>query len=122
MIGVAASILLFYFVKDDAPLWMLMVPFTLWGFFIYGPQALLGVCAAQHATNKAAATANGILGIFGYASTIVSGYGFGYIADHYNWNIVYITIMIMAVIAILCLVTMWGAKANGYEESEISQN
>jgi OPA family glycerol-3-phosphate transporter-like MFS transporter/OPA family sugar phosphate sensor protein UhpC-like MFS transporter len=120
MIGVAVSILCFYVMPKGSSLWMLVIPFTLLGFFIYGPQALLGVCAAQHATNKASATANGILGIFGYASTIVSGFGFGYIADHYGWNIVYVTIMVMACLAILSLLTMWGAKATGYEESDLN--
>ena len=120
MIGVAVSILCFYVMPKGSSLWMLVIPFTLLGFFIYGPQALLGVCAAQHATNKASATANGILGIFGYASTIVSGFGFGFIADHYGWNIVYVTIMVMACLAILSLLTMWGAKATGYEESDLN--
>ena len=68
------------------------------------------------ATNRAAATANGILGIFGYASTLISGVGFGYVAQHYGWNGAYLTILIMAVLGAITLLTMWGAKANGYEE------
>lgn len=116
MIGVVLCAVAFWLMPAGLHWAIMMIPFMFIGFFIYGPQALLGICAAQHATNRASATANGILGIFGYASTIVSGVGFGYVADHYGWNGTYITVIIAAVIAILILATMWGAKATGYEE------
>jgi len=47
------------------------------GFFIYGPQALVGIHAANLATKRAAATAIGFTGLFGYASTVLSGVGLG---------------------------------------------
>src|SRR5260221_8704180 len=43
------------------------------GFFDYGPQCLIGLAAA----NLAAATAAGLTGLFGYLSTILSGWGLG---------------------------------------------
>ncbi len=118
MAGVVLCALLFWQLPSSAAWWVFMIPFFFLGFFIYGPQALLGICAAQHATNRASATANGILGIFGYMSTIVSGVGFGYIAQHYGWNGAYITVVVVAVISILVLMTMWGAPANGYEKAD----
>ena len=117
-LGAAISIALFWMIPASAHWAVQMIPFTFIGFFVYGPQALLGVAAANQATNRAAATANGILGIFGYASTILSGVGFGYIAQEYGWNGAYITILVMAMLSALTLLTMWGAKANGYEEKE----
>ncbi len=116
MVGAALSIAAFWFIPSGAPWYVLMIPFMLIGFFIYGPQALLGISAANQATNRAAATANGILGVFGYASTILSGVGFGFVAQHYGWNAAYITIFVMSVLAIVALLTMWNAKADGYEE------
>jgi len=56
------------------------------GFAIYGPQILVGVEATNLATKKAASTAVGMPGFFGYLSAIVSGWGMGYIRDHYSWN------------------------------------
>ncbi|HET6407147.1 MAG TPA: MFS transporter, partial [Chthoniobacteraceae bacterium] len=41
------------------------------GFFIYGPQALIGIIGANLATKRAAGTAAGFTGIFGYASTVL---------------------------------------------------
>ena len=118
MVGAALSIALFWFIPSGAPWWLLIVPFTLIGFFIYGPQALLGIAAANQATNRAAATANGILGIFGYASTLISGVGFGFVSQYYGWNAAYITIFATALCGALTLLTMWGAKADGYETKE----
>ena len=116
MAGVALSVALFWIIPQGTAWWVLMVPFTLMGFFVYGPQALLGISAANQATNRAAATANGILGIFGYASTLISGVGFGYVAQYYGWNGAYLTIFIMALLGMVALLTMWGAPANGYED------
>lgn len=115
MLGAAASIAAFYVIPSGASWILLMVPYTFLGFFIYGPQALLGICAAQHATNRASATANGILGVFGYASTLISGVGFGYMAQHYGWNVAYITIFVMCFASVASLATIWSAKATGYE-------
>ena len=87
------------------------------GFFIYGPQALIGIAAANHATKKAAATANGLVGIFGYLSTAVSGVGMGWLADKFGWNYVFIGVIAMAVIGVGVFLAMWGAKRDGYEKA-----
>ena len=50
------------------------------GFFIYGPQALIGIASANHATKEASATANGLAGIFGYFGSFVSAIGIGIVA------------------------------------------
>ena len=115
MVGAALCIAGFFCVPVTAQWWVMMIPFTLLGFCIYGPQALLGICAANHATNRASATANGILGIFGYASSIISGVGFGYVAQHFGWNAAYMVIFVTAILGALTMMTIWRAKANGYE-------
>ena len=78
-------------------------------------QWLIGIAAANQATKKAAATANGLTGLFGYASTLVSGVGLGFVAQHYGWNWAYVGILGMAVVGMLVFLLMWGAKADGYE-------
>ena len=66
------------------------------GFFIYGPQALVGITAANLATKRAAATAIGFTGIFGYASTILSGWGLGKLVDDSGWNAGLMALIFMA--------------------------
>lgn len=116
LVGAALSIIVFALIPGTAPWWVLLIPYSLMGFFIYGPQALIGICTANHATKRASATANGLVGIFGYLSTIVSGVGFGYVAQHFGWSAAYVTIFTTAIIGILLFLTIWKAPANGYEE------
>ena len=69
MAGAALFVFLFWRLPSDAPIWLLFATLCAAGFCIYGPQALIGIAAANQATKKAAATANGLTGLFGYAST-----------------------------------------------------
>ena len=82
---------------------------------LFSKKLLIGIAAANQATKKAAATANGLTGLFGYASTLVSGVGLGFVAQHYGWNWAYVGILGMAVVGMLVFLLMWGAKADGYE-------
>ena len=86
------------------------------GFCIYGPQALVGIAAANIATKKAAATAVGFTGLFGYASTLVSGWGLGLLAQHYGWDVAVGALILIAVVGTLIFMAAWTAKANGYDE------
>ena len=87
-------------------------------FFIYAPQALLGVAASQQATKRVCATANGILGIFGYAATTVSGIGVGFLADKMGWNSVFFVAVLFGAIGCLVIATLWKAPADGYEKAD----
>ena len=88
------------------------------GFFVYGPQCLLAVAAANLATKRAAATAIGLTSIFGYASTVLSGWGLGALVDRYDWNVGFAGLIIAAVIGTLLFIAAWPAKADGYGVSE----
>ena len=114
MAGAALFVFLFWQLPADAPIWLLFATLCAAGFCIYGPQALIGIAAANQATKKAAATANGLTGLFGYASTLVSGVGLGFVAQHYGWNWAYAGILAMALIGMGVFLLMWGARADGY--------
>ena len=115
MAGAAVFVFLFWQLPGDAPVWLLFTTLCAAGFCIYGPQALIGIAAANQATKNAAATANGLTGLFGYASTVVSGVGLGYVAQHYGWNWAYVGILGMAVVGMLVFLLMWGARADCYD-------
>ena len=85
------------------------------GFFVYGPQCMLAVAAANLATKRAAATAIGLTSIFGYASTVLSGWGLGALVDRYDWNVAFEGLIIAALIGTLLFIAAWPAKAHGYE-------
>ena len=118
MLGALAAILGFISLQTAGvgPVVLLFV-LALAGAFIYGPQALIGVIASNHATRKASATANGIIGFVSYVSVLVSGWGFGLIADSkFGWHGVFIAMVIMAIIGALIFVPMWKMKRDAYEE------
>jgi len=109
--GIALSVMAFWCVPASASLVAKLVPFALIGFFLYGPQALLGIASTQQATPRAAASAGGVLGILGYLSTIVSGVGFGWMAQSFGWTSVYVTMLSCAVAGGLVVALMWKAPA-----------
>ena len=77
-------------------------------FFVYMPQALIGVAASNQSTKRVAASSNGVMGIFAYAATVISGVVFGALADSAGgWDAVFRVI----------IATMWKAPANGYEKA-----
>jgi OPA family glycerol-3-phosphate transporter-like MFS transporter/OPA family sugar phosphate sensor protein UhpC-like MFS transporter len=86
------------------------------GFFIYGPQSLVGTAAANLATKRAAATAVGLTGLFGYASTIVTGVGIGWLVDHHGWDAGFLVYVISGMAGMLLFACCWMARAHGYAE------
>jgi OPA family glycerol-3-phosphate transporter-like MFS transporter/OPA family sugar phosphate sensor protein UhpC-like MFS transporter len=84
------------------------------GFFVYGPQALIGVAAANLATKRAAATAVGLTGIFGYASGVLSGWGLGALVDAYGWSYAFVALFFAAACATIVFIIAWRAPRDGY--------
>jgi sugar phosphate permease len=90
------------------------------GFFVYGPQALIGIIAANLATKRAAATAAGFTGLFGYASTLVSGLGLGIVVQRHGWDVAFGILLGIGAIGTLMFILAWPAKAHGYEVAKTS--
>ena len=118
MVGALVSILGFIALqKAGANPVVLLFVLALAGAFIYGPQALIGVISSNHATRKGSATALGIIGFVSYVSVLVSGWGFGIIADSkFGWNGVFVAMVVMAIIGALIFVPMWKMKRDAYSE------
>lgn len=123
MIGVAIFMTIFLLLPQGTSMWEMIFILAMAGFCIYGPQALIGISAANQATNRAAATANGLIGMFGYASGLVSGIGVGMFVDLMNeinpaksWDYVFMGMIGVAIVCIFVFMLMWNAKADGYGE------
>ena len=84
------------------------------GFWIYGPQGLTGIIAANQATKEAAAMANGFTGIMGYASTVVSGLGIAFIKEQFGWGAALGAITFFALVGMVLFLLAWNAPADGY--------
>ena len=108
------SIFIFF---PGLPMIVSIVFLAMAGFFIYGPQALIGIASANHATKEASATANGLAGIFGYVGSFLSAIGIGIVADHWGWNMVFYIIIGVGVLGAITFITMWMAPRDGYARS-----
>jgi OPA family sugar phosphate sensor protein UhpC-like MFS transporter len=80
------------------------------GFFIFGPQMLIGIAAAEMSHKKAAGTATGFAGWFGYAGAACGAAPFGILSHHYGWNGVFIALVGCAFLSALLLVPMWSVR------------
>jgi sugar phosphate permease len=119
MIGSTAALVMFWKMPNQT--WVSStILLCLAGFFIYGPQSLIGTAAAKLATKRAAATAIGLTGLFGYLSTSLSGYGIGALVDRSGWNAGFAGFVICSMFGVLLFALCWGAKADGYGDNELA--
>ncbi|MBR4938540.1 MAG: MFS transporter [Kiritimatiellae bacterium] len=107
----------FWFLPQGAPIWQATALLMGAGFFIYGPQALIGITVANQATKDAAAMANGFTGIMGYLSTLVSGIGIAFMKENFGWGAALFAIAATALVGMVILLFAWNAKANGYKNA-----
>jgi OPA family sugar phosphate sensor protein UhpC-like MFS transporter len=86
--------------------------FSIIGFFIFGPQMLIGLAATEYVDKRSACAANGFAGCFSYAGAAATGYPLGKIIDIWNWQGFFITLTTCTVIVFLFLSSLlWTKKA-----------
>lgn len=109
MLGLACSVLVFWLAPADYLLLngLMMV---LVGFFVYGPQILVGVASADFASKKAIGTANGLAGTMGYVGSGISGVCVGFISDNWGWDAVFVFFIIAALLGGVCFYLTWDRK------------
>lgn len=81
------------------------------GFFVFGPQMLIGMAAAELAHKKAAVSSNGFVCWFGYIGAAVAGYPLGKIAQDFGWEGFFLSLSICGVGSILLLLPLWNVTA-----------
>ena len=90
-----------YWLNINGPLWIDYAALIAIGFLIYGPIMIIGLHALDLVPKKAAGTAAGFTGFFGYVfGSAIAGTGVGWIADQWGWNGVFITMVVCCVLTI----------------------
>jgi sugar phosphate permease len=117
MLSCGATLLIFSKTSGDT-FWLNTILLMAAGFFIYGPQALVAVIVANRATKRAAATAVGLTSVFGYASTVLSGWGLGKLAERFGWNWAFAGLVIIALLGAGLFAAAIPAKVHGYENED----
>ncbi len=121
MVGVIIFLCLFCLLPKSTSPVILMLVLACIGFFLYGPQALIGVIASNQVTRRGASSATGIIGFVAYLSPIISGFVFGHIADNpkFGWEGVFRIMIVVAVLGLVTLLTLWNKKTDGYESEDV---
>ncbi|PCJ49024.1 MAG: glycerol-3-phosphate transporter [Gammaproteobacteria bacterium] len=74
------------------------------GFLIYGPVMLIGLYALELVPKKAAGTAAGLTGLFGYlGGALVANIALGFTVDHFGWDGGFVLLVTGCVGAILLM-------------------
>jgi MFS transporter, OPA family, glycerol-3-phosphate transporter len=103
---------LVYWFNINGPLWIDYAALIAIGFLIYGPIMIIGLHALDLVPKKAAGTAAGFTGFFGYVfGSAVAGTGVGWIADHWGWNGVFITMVACCVLTMVFSAMTLGHRA-----------
>ena len=90
-----------YWLNIHGPLWIDYAALIAIGFLIYGPIMIIGLHALDLVPKKAAGTAAGFTGFFGYVfGSAIAGTGVGWIADHWGWNGVFVTMVACCLLTI----------------------
>ena len=91
-----------YWLNLHGPLWIDYAALIAIGFLIYGPIMIIGLHALDLVPKKAAGTAAGFTGFFGYVfGSAIAGTGVGWIADRWGWNGVFIAMVACCVLTIV---------------------
>ncbi|MCC8380838.1 MFS transporter family glucose-6-phosphate receptor UhpC [Xenorhabdus sp. PB30.3] len=56
------------------------------GFFVFGPQMLIGLAATEYCHKNAAGTVTGYLGLYSYLSAAIAGWPLSQVINHYDWS------------------------------------
>ena len=107
--------LVVYGLNGRGPYWIDVASLIAIGFFIYGPIMMIGLHALDLVPKKAAGTAAGFTGFFGYfLGSAPSGAGVGWIADKFGWNGVFVTMIACCVLAMaFSALTLGHRKTSG---------
>jgi MFS transporter, OPA family, glycerol-3-phosphate transporter len=103
MIFMAATLVavVVYWLNLHGPLWIDYAALFAIGFLIYGPIMMIGLHSLDLVPKKAAGTAAGLTGLFGYVfGSAIAGTGVGWIADRWDWGGVFITMIVCCVLTI----------------------
>ena len=110
--GLTLLAVIVYWFNLRGPLWIDYAALIAIGFLIYGPIMIIGLHALDLVPKKAAGTAAGFTGFFGYVfGSAVAGTGVGWIADHWGWNGVFVSMVVCCLLTILFSAFTLGHRA-----------
>lgn len=101
MMFLIMPLMAFWLMYNNSYLYCSILLFMI-GFFLFGPQMLIGCVAVEKSHKQAAGTSSGFAGAFGYLGAAVAGYPFGVMLDQMGWDGFFMALLISAFLGALC--------------------
>jgi len=111
MVAMVAATVGFWFAPASLP-WLAGGCFLLMGLMVYVPQMLIAAMAMNLGTQRAAAAAVGLTGVFAYSSSVLSGWGIGRIVDTAGWNGAFQMLVACAAVTAVLMAMTWNVGAH----------
>jgi len=110
--GLTLVAVIVYWANGSGPLWIDYAALIAIGFLIYGPIMIIGLQSLDLVPKKAAGTAAGFTGLFGYVfGSAIAGSGVGWIADRWGWGGVFATMVACCLLTMFCSALTLGHRA-----------
>lgn len=104
-------IVLYWSLPSSTPKWVITCVLAGIGFLIYGPVMLIGLHALELAPKKAAGTAAGFTGLFGYlGGSTLAGMLLGYVIEYSGWDMYFILLIVSSLLAIFFIALTYTRK------------
>jgi OPA family sugar phosphate sensor protein UhpC-like MFS transporter len=108
-IGLVLSLLGLKYTALDMP-YVDMLCLTMIGAFVFGPQMIVGLAAAEFVDKRAAATSNGFAGTLGYFGAAFAGAPIGIMIDSWGWDGFFAALLVSSAVIIALLLPLWRSE------------
>ncbi|MBI3550900.1 MAG: MFS transporter [Elusimicrobia bacterium] len=118
MAAVAAAVLVYWRNPPGRP-WVDSLTLSMIGFLIYGPLMLVAVAGVDCVPKKAAGTAAGFIGLFGYVGgATIAELGIGKVVQHWGWDGGFWVILASCLLSAALLAPTWNTHDRGPDPHE----
>eukprot|EP00741_Cyanophora_paradoxa_P018989 tig00021108_g18332.t1 len=115
--GIAVSILGFWAVPSGYR-YLDWLAVSLVGFFLYGPQLLIGLAGMELVDRSAVSTASGFLGWIAYFGSSAAGHPVTVVVKKYGWNAYFIAMLACCAICTAFLLPLWNRRSLEAERAD----
>lgn len=116
-VGVAISLFTFWQMPSHIA-WAQWLNVFMVGFFLYGPQMLIGLCGAELVGKESVGASEGFLGWIAYLGAANAGIPLSIIVKNYGWNYYFAALIVSCGFALLLLTPMMNIKSHVQREAE----
>ena len=110
LIGVATMLIAFKMVPSGWPVTQSIIVFMI-GFFLYGPQMLIGLCGAEIVGRRSVGASEGFLGWIAYLGAANAGVPLSLLVQQYGWDAFFTALLSACALATFLLAPLVDAKS-----------